>query len=1081
MPGTPKVLVIDNTTGSPISVPAAEYANGIKSGKWRPYDQTVLRTAGPDGEVANRDAGEYAGLQATGADFEGGADSAIRANQARTEAAFDNLDDKALTFAEGITDALSFGLVRERGDEADTRREVDSGSALAGELAGTVLGLKLPGPMSWLAEGGGAAGKMVAQAAGAGDLVSHGLAEAGTGAALMGAGSVGHQLFDALLDNKDFSAQSVIKDAGLGTLLGFGGGIFSGGLASLRTAESAVEAQGGLFDPKSVDSMSAAGHVQDAVSEMNRAVATHEARLGVLSGLSDQGIPLDEDAMAIRRDALAKAQAARDAIGNVGRRMAKLDPTLSSDLDGYQIALRELDRSMRPGNAEVISADTNSLLENLVPPDVQNPGAADVPFNPGARDLDASLFHLTAPEVTPGYLDPALRGELSPQVPPSARYLNGYYQAPPVAAELADTVPEVARGPEEGFAGPQEQTSAGKRRAVTPEAPVPQEAAEGRFSEVTRAQAGAKIIAPSEAAQAGGNVLSQGAEGLAKTQALYQDGYFGPASHVADNAEAFSRFTDHMAEDTEVRRARKAESFARAKSMGPEKYGPAEKYGPFEEYGATEAPKTVVEGRGQNAAKLNAALDKAEPGTVVEQVNSAKLNSAADRAKAQAAKALGSAKTEVGPNPLPPGPEGQSTLVSPAPEFGDEHTRVDTKSPLRHYLDQWAAEAEKMGPVASPGDIAAARIHQKMQTLYQMTGGRADAVAALELGEKYGFPTPETPLGERVQQVMLLRKMAEEAGDIAAAGKGLARGKDRATWMKRHIFGRAGKTILGAVVGGKIGGEAGYLLGAGLAGGYAETAGKMAAAAGRTMLRVMEAADTLVRARVPLATAAAIRNRAYAYSPAGPIQDPTERILEIQRVAGNEQALRATARAQMGDLTAVHPVLAQALEDQTVRTMQALSARAPAVMFDRLGRPISPPSSVLRAFLEYENAIHNADDAIAQIGRGTASRNVVDAARDAVPAVYAALVGQVMANREGLEKVPQARLRQIEAMTGLPLTSASDPAAVARSQMAWAKAGAQAQGQGGGQPSPNVNGLHLTGQGMATPDSSQANGRAPGN
>jgi hypothetical protein len=247
---------------------------------------------------------------------------AAKAGEAGTQRrreAFDTFENEALTFAEGIIDALSMGFIHEPGPAADLRREVNDGSALLGTLTGTALGLVLPGPMNSITHLGRDAGRVAARSV-LGDVAEGSRAalgvKAGEGAgemaALMGAASIGHQTTDAILGDKQFSATAVVHEAGLGALLGGSVSLLSG-MFGRAASKRDIRGQGDLLDPTSATSKALDDQVYTAIGKWDESLAVHEQRLGVLKQLEAEGTleNVVPEFMAKRELALAEARGAQ--------------------------------------------------------------------------------------------------------------------------------------------------------------------------------------------------------------------------------------------------------------------------------------------------------------------------------------------------------------------------------------------------------------------------------------------------------------------------------------------------------------------------------------------------------------------------------------------------------------------------------------------------------------------------------------------------------------------------------------------------------------------------------------------------
>lgn len=1073
--GEAGVQVWDVKANAPAYVKAEDYDAAVKSGDYRPYEQSVERGS-LLGTTANFRPGER-GQSA----FISGSEAASEAREKELRDAYNTAADKALTFVEGAVDALSVGMIHEHGDLAELRREVNSGSAFAGQLAGTALGLKLPtGPLRWVGGTGEAAGEAAAQALRAGPMLSRGLTEAGLGASLAGAGSLGHQISDAIVEDKPFAAEAVLHDIKLGGLLGGGLGFLGGALSKVR-GRGAIEAQGGLIGSDPALQKTISGKVQDAVAAMDQAVETHAARLGMLRVLEDEGHFASLGLVGQRETALAEARALRSKIGDVHEGFASDDAKVYGSfrdaLDKYQAKVGELDGLMKARNFEAIVPTRLGRVENV-------PGAGTTPIIHGEGDLAPG----EVPEMTLGAskaydsLDRAafkqIYGREFENLP--ARFVEEA-RAEGLAAEgrsAESGAPETARGPAEGAATPQDVTNASPRRVrkaqAAPEAETPPEAApvsperlrareamsrigppgnetleellakrrateeqvgshvdrfrlggspltdlgivdrgamgtnrEGwsnlsipaenvKYSNYTQGLRTARVIEPADAGnamhgEAAGTVEGAGTAGAER--AIFPDGFMAPAKQVDAAGRLFAEFKDRLARDSEV-----ARSPAVANVGGPE--------------------------------DLNALLERM-------QASDAKAGGKAMMAKQAQLEGLGHEFPQYGPYQF---------------EGPKEFTGTKGSSPdVRKWINDWYQESLQYGPNRSPGEIASADIARATDELYRATGGRADAVGALELGPKYGLKPSTTSLGDRLDQTWLLRKAAAEATE-PAAGKA------------NKLVGSLAKKALGAAIGSKAAGVVGGLVGL-VAGDYVASAGRVAGAAGRLTQKVAAAGAAMLSPRVPgtVAAAAVAANRAYAYSDAGEIHDPVQRILELKRVAASPDAVRDKIGKSLGDLTLTAPEFARHLIDAGVHQIQALSLKAPAVYFDRFNRPYSPPLGELRKFFETENTVHDLGRALDAAGDGSLTRIQAEAIRIFFPAVHARLGAQLMSDPDQLGSLDPIRTQAAQNLLGVQLTPGADPGFMARSMAAWGQPG-QAQ-----QPPAKPQAFKLRSQTSPTP------------
>jgi hypothetical protein len=238
--------------------------------------------------------------------------------------------------------------------------------------------------------------------------------------------------------------------------------------------------------------------------------------------------------------------------------------------------------------------------------------------------------------------------------------------------------------------------------------------------------------------------------------------------------------------------------------------------------------------------------------------------------------------------------------------------------------------------------------------------------------------------------------------------------------------------------------------------------------------RVAGAVEAFVTSTKVRSVAVAASNTAWAYSETGPIKDPVQRIQEIKALAGNPEAVRARVRAAAGDLVAIAPDHVMALENKAVQQIQALSMRAPAIYFDKLGRALQPPSGKMRQFFEFENGVNDLGSILDAVKTGSVTKPQIDALSVSWPAVYTKLVMGIINDPEKLKEYSHDKLRVAEMITGLSLTGASDPQFTLRQQMGWQSPA----------PQPDVakpQAFNINPTGAPTPSQANATGRAPGN
>jgi hypothetical protein len=949
-------------------------------------------------------------------------------------AAYDNIADKALTFAEGVVDALTLGLVHETGEGAAIRRDVNSLSALGGNIAGTALGLVLPGPVKSVTGFGKASGERAARTIFSEQVLTSRQAlavgtagGAGEAAALMGATALGRQVTDAILDDKAMSASAVLHEAGLGSVLG-GGFSFLTGVIGRAASRYEAKAQGGMLDLASEEAQGLITKVKSARGAWDDALAVHEQRLGVMKATEQMGV-LDAPGLNLLRRqelAVAEARSARSALEGLDFEQAlRGDPKAwgrwVKAMERYETRMAAVDDLLTPNKANwMVPQRLGQPLKDPGPPVTEGVGFSPDPLISRMRDpnLQAQYEALygrkyTPPGTVPADVAPTPRirpepgqGPLTPAGSARGRAARALDDTVAPTPEPASAVAAVA----DDFKWP-----AGWGPGTTPAAPVKM------FDDMALYEGGA----------------------LAK----------GGAADVRQNAEAFAQFRARMAGDTPMA------------PLAPELPTPA---------ATPRARAEVFEPRpadlppGATPMRWGQPLDTpAIPQAPVPSGGSTKPTPAMR---------TGSTLDE-----------DLAEMIARKPPAKD----AAAHRAVRKYINDWYAEAEAMGPRVSPGDKAAQEIRATVEAI--QGNGRTVAAGNTEIAKLLRLPEPKTTLGATLNDLYVMRHLADAAVD---AGKGVVQSGKRpnrlVNWMLRREAGRAGASLGAGVIGAKLGGPLGFFAGA-AAVQYLGFAGKAAGLAGRMYQRSLKAANALLTPRRAtmgaLAVANLASNRPVAYSERGPIKDPVERIEDLLRVAASPQGLAETVARAGGDLTIVAPEFMEAAVALALGQVQYLASVAPPIRYDGLGRRIPPPAGAVRRFLEAENAVFNLDGVLTAIGRGQVTRAQVEALRGAHPPVYQALAIQLM-DPERLSKLDRTRLKAVEMVLGAPLTASADPMFTVRQQSSWA----QPAPGGPGSPGPGgpTQALKIPGQGGPPSDRVQASaalpsqsfgisGRAPGN
>lgn len=932
-------VLFNHATGQYEQVPAADVGAAIESGNYTASGALPSRAAG--GPVA-RPVGQVGAADVQGETIAVDTLAELGATE-RLEQRKDALSDPAFTFAEGVVDALSIGLIHGRGEMADLRREADSGSALVGQIAGTALGLGIAGPVRNITRGGEALGAAVAKAllkdakSGFAGAAARGAQEAAANAALMAATAFGHHVSDAVIADKPFAAESIATETGVAALLGFGAGFAGSALGRLaKASRGAVEASGVAVK----ESRAALDAVNGLTREWDTALEQHAQRVGVLKALANDG-HISGDLHIIRSAALRDAGRARDAL-------RKLDPERALAGDGkayqqwraavekYQAAVSRLDDSMTPSMLErgatsrVRPGDPGAIPRQIHPLDVD-----DVMRGRGERTvMDEELDYGMQWGGDPGALRNSKR---------------------PWSTELKNKSGAELRAEYERIYG----------RPFKSSQP-------GRATNVDEANLGGQTSATSEL---GTN------PGVRRRPTAPQD----PANSDITKVDA-------------VIGGDKARAIVDA----------------FERRPVVARPKqdTVID---VEAGLPASAFDGAPPVSRAE----------------TGADFVGVSKAKLGGQPsagaLPPGSKPSADPV-------DKIVDQAGKRAVRDYLNSWFKTFDSKARTSS-ADQLQARLQEALNNIAKVGGSRLDSAGALALLKTLGVKEADSALGQRLDQVWSLGQAGRFASDTARGAKSPLH-RSLHNMVKNHMATRAGRAIGGATLGGSVGGLAGAL--AGIALSSAGFAGSAAATAGKMMRQVAIAGEALLKGKRAVPGIQALSgNHPHQYSDTGPIEDPVERIQELQRIATNPEAIRTRVLRQLGDVQVTSPELADHLASTAVSQLQAIAASAPAIAMTPLGKPIRPSGTELKRFFQFENAMHNLPGVLKAIATGSITQEQIRALQVGFPAMHAELTRKVIGD-VGLRNLETAKLRAIEKVLGIPLTSATvDPLITARLQNHW--------------------------------------------
>lgn len=1105
-----KVTVFDLETQAYVTIDSDEAAAGIKAGRYEGGAQTVKTQTG---SVSARSVEDLSASEAVGdrqaPDIAAEIVAEIYAQERRD--AYDTLGDKAMTFAEGVVDAASLGLIHEHGESANIRRQENAGSALLGQLVGTAASLGVGGPVKMVAKGSERFGRAAAQAVlgeaasakALGTIATRAAEEAAIGAGLMGATAFGHQLSDAIIEDKELAGEAVLHEMGLGAALGFGMGALAGGF-KVAASRSAIKGQGGLVDGASLESRMLVDEIKGVKAAWRDAADQYVAKADVLKVLHGKGV-IPEEMLLPYQEAAKRARKAVDLLEDYPvlpaldagpkeyERFRKAWSSARKDIDAAGEVFAAPPSAARPqrmnlGSGEQFARRPNTghvteggawsqELDDMMMSNPENLAAYERmhgrPYEPMARK----------PIVGEGGLGEGAERFVDDAAAPTDKTNPGGKKRPQPAAEAPTPTPdpELQFGPGSVNRVDGGVTGYAKRNNLqAPEQPgiVPRDSAIEQV-QLERTAVGKKPAQPWQPSSPPGKFsLSQysddtlAGEGMGfrpldpkfegdllnqanhpSVKGLFPDGYVAPAKDIQGNAEAFAQFREKAAGDTLL-------SKAEAPAAGP---------GTRQDWNVVKGDgnKTVRSGKpemdapsleGQTYKDPNVPRGEPLPKNVAkEAVGEVAEDAVEGKTGVWSGSADDAAKTQVR-----------------APKRGEPGWEEFERRAAEDYVEKWYWESKAGGPRINPADEVAVRLEQAMRKLSELSGGRLDSAGALELGEHLGLKATDDMLVDRLDQIWALRKAAKFAADEARGVRGPLHkaGGGMVDEIARRYFAKVGAGM--GVAFGPGGAAAGWVIGKHVPAvmGFGARA---AASAGKVMQMAVKTGESLLRGRNATVAARAIAgNRPYAYDDSGPIQDPVKRIEKIHQVAANPDQIRATVMNQLGDAALAAPALTESMVNAAVRQMQNLSAMAPPIQRDLTGRVLAPTAGQMRKFHEYENATHDVQGLLGSIQRGAVTPTQAMALAQQHIAVHGIIVRKLLEDPEVLQNRTTAQLRAMEMVTGIPLTPASaDPGYVARMQASWAPPVDQGQAQ-----APQAFKIS-----SPAPTTSQAGatGRAPGN
>lgn len=379
-------------------------------------------------------------------------------------------------------------------------------------------------------------------------------------------------------------------------------------------------------------------------------------------------------------------------------------------------------------------------------------------------------------------------------------------------------------------------------------------------------------------------------------------------------------------------------------------------------------------------------------------------------------------------------------------------TRIERLAPgndaVRRTLDDWyawSAGNQPGRPVAGSDKILA-----MVEDFHNSTGGRLHSVP--DLGD---IPTSTSQIGAAMDKVYGLRRTAKMAADES-----------------RGVASPLRKTVGDAIGGAALNAAA---RGVGIHWGLSLLAfsGRAASKAGDLVRTIAGAAEKFMSPTAIRSGVVASGNIAWTYSDKGPIEDPLERIQEIRFLAADPSVVEERIQEQMGDLGMTHPEYLAAMKQHAVAQVTALSVRAPAMFFNRMGEPVAPPAGKMRAFHEFENGINDLQSLLRAVAGGYITPPQADALRTGWGPVNVRITAQMLRDPDLVKKLTHGKKRVLEMLTGVPLTGATDPMFLMRQAEAWIPPEPA-------QPPGRPQAFNINPDGPQLPSQSNT-GRAPGN
>lgn len=1094
---TEKTVILLNTkTGDTEAVPISKVGEAIDSGQYQSVGGVATQSEAGD---FVRDPEELRGLQQVGevvdeqATAQAGANRFARERQELVDEDLSGVQgamNRGMTFADGVADAFTFGFVdlRERKDwtagaaslalaiqndlarggtgyeifakgspggindyASGIREDKFSGTYTAGQVAGTIASMAIPGgPAARLTamgeKAGAAAVKAVLKKATKDSVISRAAGEAVTGALLGGAHGFGTQVRGAVFDDQPFVAEAILDEVGINALMGAGFGAVGGAAGKItgRARRLDVIRQNGLLDINSSISKDVHRSIDEAVRTLDDVVAENSLKAGILGELEKTG-HVTPQWLTDAKAQLKKVRAAAKKLGSVKADFAGLTKesiAWRDAMEDYMEAATALDDSINSVvNLEAIrrkgmayngnSLEAQARFQNNVKREAGDQFVIKDGPNKGMVDVDSWMAHERLKRGTPqeslDQLGMSNMGNRPGQVlkDENFRLQHGL-----------GTEEEARALAQQGHYNIFGRQVAGEMDWM--EMPTPRPGSEGAHTLIGRA---ADDVTPTV-----GSDYTDGARVGRRTSipAHLRERMVGLNPRLQGHGETLMGF-EHG-----PRAVPSPEQNARA-------------FAEFQAMKADQAVDAASAPRGGGTERLTG-------------VGTAEMT--AEEMAEEAIPEVGrGGDTGVGSQRAGQRVNRDVSGVDPDKYYPTGIRKLSPKEEAKQAIDNlildWDLQTKKnnWAPRPRPADIGAARIGELMEQIKQYTGGKLDAAGAVDLVTNSGFKPARTQLGSQIDQLLAVRELGNAVAKASQGGKTAAQ-KSGKNWMLKWLGNRIGYKVGIGAAGWALGGPLGALMGTMFVDKVLGTTGRAAGSAGRMAVKLSAAADGLLKKGRGIKAARAITlgvNKPVAYSEAGPIEDPVERINEIRRLAQHPEYVYAHVNKQLGDMATFQPDLAKHIGDLAHHRIVQLSLRAPAIYWDKMGNPMPPAAQALRRFLSFENASHDLSGILRDLEAGGATNDQLDALRVQFPAAHRMLLQTVLQKPDALKDLPHTRLKMLERLTQLPLTSSTDPMFVARQMQAWqVQTPPQPQLGNGAPPAPSQ-----------TP--AQAGARAPGN